>query len=1304
MKHKILVILSVCFFQLQAEVAVFKHYGINDGLNSTKIRAITEDQMGFMWIGTEAGLYTFDGISFSKLDSANLLTDPSINHLHVMENNGILIGTREHGLLIYKNNKIDRVADDSLNPQTIYDMAQGPNNSIWLATNMGLFQFSNNNIKPLNDKAIEGLQGQKISSITTLDQRYIAIGQKNRLYIYDSHSKTIEFIELDDEILIHDVYKDHKNVLWVATSKLLLRYDFESKKPLKSPILEQASRILSIKAHQDDLWIATIDGGLYRIDVFSLETKQWVNEAEFNYSLSDKNIKALHISRDGTLWAGGFYHGLNAINLNLMHFNFETTTRNSLYCAKKTLILSIEMDRDGSLWLGNSDGLIHWQPKNNSCSFIDHNNMHQSQPFSVYHTTIDEHQVWVASSIGLINYDKQLKTLTLHNNGLPNISVFSINQMKNNDLLIATSSGLYQYNITDSTYHKIKALNNQLDNISYSRPFVQSNGQLLFSTNHGLLLFNAENQLQLFSAYDQFFMDKTIETIATNDHGELFISVNGYGLYHLDRNHQLVNRYFDEIKRNNILQIQIHDQVLWMSNDNGMISLDLDSKAIQFYSSEAFENYLALSKASYKDRKGQLYFAGNSGMVHFDPRKITNKNQDYPLVFNQLYLMDQPIAVNHTTDTGFTLSTPINQTSNLTFGHKDKIIGFGFVQPDYNTPNAIEYRYKLAPISTQWSSLAGRDRLLTFTNLKSGQYQLDIEATNLNNKSHKSIKFTVKTPPWLSWWAFSIYALLLIATIYFYIKRKIANAQRINTYLKKQVKQQTSHIAQQKKTVEDLMVRKNEIFSNVSHEFRTPITLILGPMEEVLKTEKDPQRKKNFAMVARNAKRLLDLVNQMLKLAQISETDTSHKQIIDLSPRLNMIIEPFIYLASLNGIKLNVDQLDNIKLELTEDALEIIFTNFLSNAIKYSDSAGHVNIGTRLGDDFIEIYVKDNGTGIAQSDQDKIFKRFNRLNHGSTEGIGIGLALVKEVADLNQAELMLNSESGQGSEFIVKFPIDSSLQNQMASHIPALLNDASHIAPLILTNKQTVLVIDDNDDMRGYIQQVLSPHFNCIVASDGTQGIATALKRVPDIVVCDVMMPIIDGFQVCRQLRSEIITSHIPLVLLTAVNEKSSRIKGWRENIDRYLNKPFDAQELILQLKNILNTRHLLITKNQEHSKITKQTYFSEIDQSFIDQLNTIINKGYSDPLFNVEKMASLMFVSDRQLQRKIKALLDRSPLDLLRETRLNNAAQMLATGKQIAYTSDMCGFSNASHFSYSFKKVYGMTPKAYQKLNHNNG
>lgn len=1293
-----------------ADVGVFTHYGTEDGLTESKINAIAEDIEGFIWIGTQYGLFKFNGIQFEKIatdsDSENL----NILHIFILDNQKLLIGTRGQGLFIYQNNQLVSVSNH-YGIDDVWAIERDDQNHLWLATDMGLYLFNDKNliVKPQNPP-LAHLDGKRISAIHNIGNGTIILAVDNVMHFWNSNQQSIESLSIDNGLTIHDLYNDENGSLWVASSEKLLRFNSVDKRPQVVPELTDASRILSIDQYKNDIWVATIDGGIYQIDRTDLSVKQYTHQNDFAHSLSEKHVMTIFISSGGILWAGNFSAGLNALDLNLQVFKFETNIKDSISCAISSKIYNINIDDNDNMWLGTDHGLVKWHRHHNECLQINQ----LDDNFTVYHTTIDNQNIWISSSIGLMSYHTTTQNLARVNAGPEKATVFFTHKISQHLLLLGTNKGLYQYHLLDQNHKKIDVPHQKFDRLTFKNFAINNQGSLFLATHSGILTFNNNQLIHEYGALNNFFVNKRISAISINDNNELFIGVENSGLYHLSSEGLLIGHYLDNQTYkiiHNILFDESNDQ-LWLSTDSGLINYDIKASKSRLYSTQAADNYLILNQSSYQDSDNTIYFGGLKGLIHFDPEKLKTQRQSYPLMFNALYLMNRPVSVNQETDTGFKLEKTVNTSTHLEFSHKDAIIGFEFIQLNYNAPKTIKYRYKLSPITSEWNPLPGQDRRLTFTNLKSGQYQLDIESTYFDEKHYKSLTFNVNAAPWFSWWAYMIYTALCCALIYFFHRKKIINEQKINTYLNKQVKQQTHHIEQQKKvletqkkTVEELMARKNEIFSNVSHEFRTPITLILGPVQALQEKEKDHQKKQSFEMITRNAKRLLNLVNQMLKLAQISETGNTEKRLINLNSRITMITEPFIYLAKQKKINLIIEPIDPVQLLLTEDALETVVSNFLSNAIKHSDAGSEIIIGTRKNNDHVTVFVKDHGCGIDTAHQEMIFKRFNRAHQDDAQGVGIGLALVKELADLNQAQLSVISEIDQGSEFMIKFPIDCSIQNLteqaiLKDTITAIDNDQS-----ILTVRYTVLIIEDNNDMREYINQLLSPHFNCLLAADGLQGIAIALKNVPDIIICDVMMPKIDGFEVCRRIRNDVITSHVPLVLLTAIDEKSSRIKGWRENIDRYLNKPFDAQELIIQLKNILNTRQKLLNglnmTNNTEKPAKNNTYFSDADQQFIDKLKTIIKKNYTNPLFNLEKMASLMLISDRQLQRKIKALIDHSPMDLVREIRLSEAALMLTKGKQISYTSDLCGFSSVSYFSHTFKKAYGMTPKAYQKLNH---
>jgi len=1317
MKFKAILFFCFITFNLQAVVPVFSYYGLKHGLDVASVKSIIEDQQGFIWVGTRTGIFRFDGLLFKKIDTSSVSDHIDVQSLFVDRKNNLWIGTKKNGLLLYSSNLLSQLASNEAGINSINEIIQGPNDKLWLATNKGLFNISDDAaqtkmmIRP-ELTSLTQLQNKRISAIASIDSDRLVITHADIFYILDFKQDLMEKISINKNITIHDLHIDTNKNLWLATSKQLLRYDLTSKKEMSVPLLADANRILSIDQYQDDIWVATIDGGTYQIDINTLITHQYTYQKEFQHSLSEKHIMTLYISKGGFLWLGGFSKGLNSLNLNSLKFGFETDVVGSINCAKSSEIYSLEVDSMANIWLGSSYGLIKYNPKQGDCEIINTNVTETNNNYTVYSTRFDGDFIWVSGSMGLLKYNRISGEVVNMSNDLDTPVVYFSHKLADNKLLVGTGSGLFEYDLNSHVYDLLDYPKEKYKNITYKEFAINLQGEIVLPTSKGILYLNNQGQLNEFEGGNKLFTNIDVIDVKINAKNEMFISVKNQGLYHLDSENKIIQHYSTEqllSPSTSVHQIIVDEasNTVWLASDRGIIYIDLITKESHLFSGVSDENYLFLTQSSYTGTNGKIYFSGDSGYVGFYPEEIKLRHIDSPVIINELYLMNDPIRVASVTASGFILKDKIENSQHLDFSYKDKIIGFEFIKLNYHNPTAVKYKYKLEPVSTAWMKMLPGDRSLTFTNLKAGQYKLLLKATDINGEwdlGSTSLSFNVKAPPWLTLWAFMSYILTLILFVFLYIHKKTQTQKKVNKYLNTQVEEQTKHIQKQKQTVEDLMARKNEIFSNVSHEFRTPITLILGPVEELKKGEQDAAKKEYFEMISRNAKRLLNLVNQMLKLSQIAEMQNHAKEIVNVAAQLNLITEPFVYLANKNNIELIIETFADVEVRVTEDTFETTIGNFLSNAIKYTADNGQVVIGTHVNANRVEIYVKDSGCGISAEEQKNVFKRFNRLSqHVSIQGVGIGLALVQEVADLNDAKLLLESEVAKGSKFSISFAIhneiiDVSAQlpfSEITADMHQLINDNATKGL-----NETVLIIEDNDDMRKYINNVLSKQFNCILAVDGADGIGKALKHIPDIIICDVMMPNMNGFQVCRRLRSEMMTSHIPLVLLTALDNKSSRIKGWRENIDMYLNKPFDATELVLQLRNILNIRNIIAQSNETGKSNKLHLGLSEIDQKFIEKLKSIVEAEYANPLLNLEKIASLMFVSDRQLQRKTKALINKSPMDFIREIRLKNAAQILKDGYRISIASDKCGFSSVSYFSQSFKKHYGLSPKEYQTLN----
>ncbi|WDE03508.1 response regulator [Thalassomonas viridans] len=742
----------------------------------------------------------------------------------------------------------------------------------------------------------------------------------------------------------------------------------------------------------------------------------------------------------------------------------------------------------------------------------------------------------------------------------------------------------------------------------------------------------------------------------------------------------------------------------------------------------------------YVEADGVIWIVNNEQLLRYDSKLKPAARQPKAPVISQITDLSMP-------DNAL-FKLPLDRLAPLPYQNNSLRFHFAFASFDRAAFNRFQYR--LEGYDEQWSHWS-HESFKDYTQITEGEYSFEVRAKDAygNISDTASLAFEILPPWYRTYWAYGLYLLVLSTFVYAFILYRTRSLKARAKSLEAQVLQRTEEIhsrnvliTQQKQNIEQLLSQKEHFFAHISHEFKTPLTLLLAPTKALLKNNHDPFVRKQLGIIYQNGQRLLSLVNQLLTLTKLSHTDKTGKLSnsrvkLPVNASLTHVINSFASLAEQKGITIRHSFSHEIVVSMQADALERIVFNLLSNALKYSPLNSCIQVSSQINNNELLLKVSDNGCGIAQSEQEKILQPFQRAESQENQkipGTGLGLAIVCELVNLHQGKLAIDSELGQGASFTVTLPVVCNSQavntgpapeNPMPS--PAKLKEDLALelnllvpeepqpetpVPVVMepnltgadSDQKTLLIIEDTPDMRSYIKSLFAQDYYCICAENGEQGIKLALEHLPDVIISDVMMPVKDGYQVCHTLKNHQETSHIPIILLTAKDDIESRKQGWREQADEYLAKPFDQDELKIRVANILHIRELMKRRfgYQLHLQPTPLpaniSELSQREQAFLTKFKQVIQDNYMDSLFNLPSAASAMAVSERCLQKKLKTLLDHNFTEYLRTFRLKQACRLLEENQKAMDVADATGFSSQAYFSRCFKAEFGKTASQYQQ------
>ena len=772
--------------------------------------------------------------------------------------------------------------------------------------------------------------------------------------------------------------------------------------------------------------------------------------------------------------------------------------------------------------------------------------------------------------------------------------------------------------------------------------------------------------------------------------------------------------------------------LLWLATPNGIIRFDPVAEK-----SDLLSNQLGLRLTGYNHNmltqmgNGDILMGSYTGTVQFSPAAIADMlnepQQQYPLLLSDFRLFNTPqdLAIGTGIDGK---AKHINYTDRLSLSYKDAWFSLAFSSSNFNDLSAVRYAWQMAGFNDQWVETDATNRIASFTGLQPGEYTLKIKASHADGSwpdAYRSLAVNIAPPWWQTWQAYVSYVVLAIVILTLGYRLRVRALVSRAQELEQKVEQRTE-------TINQLMAQKERMFANISHEFKTPLTLILNPLESLLGGEKQQEKAQKLGMMKRNGQRLLRMVDQLLQLSHLETVQDDEVKHYSLKEALERLLTSFEPLFESRALTLSRPTFDDVVLSMKGDALEIILTNLISNAVKYTPEKGHIAIAVKPSGKRVTIEVSDTGIGIDEDNQKLVFNRFTRANdkHESIPGAGIGLALVKELVDSHDGTITLRSVVNQGSTFSVQLPVyevDPAKVTTLhgpgqaaALDIESMMDSVPEVAGIQVeiadddASRPVILLIDDNADMLSLLTDTLSGRFQCLTASDGEQGIAMAKEYLPDLVISDVMMPGISGYEVVKVLKEVEATSHIPVILLTAKGDVQSRIEGWRHSADEYLAKPFNGEELHMRIDNLLSIRKLLRARFQrdfvapqvdkpngktisfEPEVRDREPELADAHQRFIDRINAILEKHYSDESLDVAQLADNLAMSPRNLNRKMRSILDLTANETIRGFRLKKAAELLHQGGAPSAVAFEVGFSSHSYFSKCFKAQFSCLPSEY--------
>ena len=1297
----LIVLCAFCLFpcllsgQAEGKQMAFSHLTIEQGLSQNTILSIAQDSIGYLWFATQSGLNKYNGKSFKHYNKQfQNVTRPTFSRL------GKVYVDKQNQLWIVSNiGELERYqpkTDDFLPVKTNFSV-----NNIFQDTQLNMYLGTYNDgiykIDAATKDTLQLLKGNdsKITSYHFLeaDDALYAATSNGVLKIKQDNSYQYLKVPALNATHMSSLATNASNTLWLGTYGQGLYYKTQSENTFKklstlgNSILPEDLNIEALLVDSKDrIWIATYGNGLYILDLKLKTIQQFKAQKNNPFAVHYNDTLCLFEDSTGNIWLGTDGAGASYFDEHLVKFNL-LTNKQLPSNVNVDVIRSITTEDGNNIWLGTSGhGLTYIDLKegNHITYTTENSEISSNRIVSLAHIN---NELWIGhqdSGLEIRNNDGAYQSFL----EIKNLTIWSILPNIKDEVWLATeNSGVILFNKNKGILKQFNTSNSKLTSNNI-RAVTKGNEQTLWlgSIDNGLFKLDlATNKIskvtQVNDGIKSLYYQNEI----------LWIGTNGTGLKRLDLATQELKAYTKTDGLPNDVVYGIlpdKDNNLWLSTNYGLCKFKLHSdKSVQV------ENYTNLNGlqglefntgAYYKDKNGVLYFGGLEGVNWFKPNQITTNTIEPQTVITGVDVFNKPVDFSNPLRLEFNRNT-------VTFTFS----GLHFSQPERN-----QYKYKLVNNDKDWIE-AGNNNVAHYTNLPANNYEFQVYASNYEgiwDATAATYSFTVLKPWFSTNLAKLIYALIIGFigyTIYAYLKFR----WEVKTQL------QLEHAETER--LKKLDEFKTKLYTNISHEIRTPLTLISGPIEQQLeKPHLLEDDKQELRLVKHNADRLLNLANQMLDLSLV-ESGQLQLHIIqgDLSIVLEQLVAAFQFKAKDKHINFKSNIETVIEAYFDRDIVEKVASNLLTNAIKYTPLNGEIVVDAAKQNNSLVLSVINNYDNIKRKDLSKLFQRFYQEDE-ATEGVGVGLALVKELVNASKGSIIANNIDADKIQFTVTLPItkeafdvseliDESLKpknNSNPTRGEIRISDDSIEHPLLL-------IVEDEQDIRSFIKSIFSENYRLLEAQNGDIGITLAKEMVPDIIISDIMMPVKDGIALCNDLKHNALTSHIPIILLTAKVGEEHEITGLQTGADAYITKPFNSKKLQTRVTQLIDNRKQLKQHYSNEFTISPELAVTSTETEFLKRLQDVLNAHITEPDFTSERFGELLAMSRTQLHRKLKAVIGQSTSEFIRIQRLKLAVKLLKQSdinvSEIAY---QVGFNSPSYFTKCFKEHYGSTPNDFLK------